>query len=76
MEISVVFGNGNVILNDSIPIKIEMNTVFGATVLDDKHMNAFGKTHFTTSAYAEGKPHMLLETNVVFGKITITTKKW
>ena len=51
IEVSVVFGNGNVVINDSIPMKIEMNTVFGSSVLADKRFNAFGKTYNTTGIY-------------------------
>jgi len=76
IEVSVVFGNGTVIVNDSIPMKIEMNSVFGASVLEDKRVNALGTSYNTTSAYKEGQPYVLLETNVVFGKLTIQSKKW
>jgi predicted membrane protein len=76
IEVSVVFGNGTVIINDSIPMKIEMNSVFGASIIEDKRINALGKTYNTTSAYKEGQPYVLLETNVVFGKLTIQSKKW
>ncbi len=76
VEVSVVFGNGTLIINDSIPMKIEMNSVFGASVLEDKRINALGKTYNTTSAYKDGQPYVLLETNVVFGRLVIQTKKW
>ena len=76
VEVSVVFGNGTLIINDSIPMKIEMNSVFGSSVLEDKRINAFGKTYNKTSAYKEGQPYVMLETNVVFGRLTIQSKRW
>jgi len=76
IEVSVVFGNGTVIINDSIPMKIEMNSVFGASILEDKRINALGKSYYATSAFKEGQPYVLLETNVVFGRLTIQSKKW
>ena len=76
IEVSVVFGNGTVVINDSIPMKIEMNSVFGASILQDKRINAFGTSYHTTSAYKDGQPYVLLETNVVFGRLTIQNKKW
>lgn len=76
IEVSVVFGSGELIINDSIPMKIEMNAVFGASILHDKRINALGKSYNTTSAYVEGQPYILLETNVVFGKLEIKSKKW
>ncbi|CAN5447677.1 hypothetical protein BH11BAC1_BH11BAC1_03390 [soil metagenome] len=76
IEVSVVFGNGTVIINDSIPMKIEMNSVFGSSVMEDKRTSAMGKTYNTTSAYKEGQPYILLETNVVFGRLDIKSKRW
>ena len=76
IEVSVVFGNGTLIVNDSIPMKIEMNAVFGANILEGKQVNALGKSYSTTSAYKEGMPYVFLETNAVFGRLTIQNKKW
>lgn len=76
IEVSVVFGNGVLIINDSIPMKIEMNSVFGTNILEDRRVNALGTTHNTTSAYKEGQPFIKLETNVVFGKLVIQNKRW
>ena len=76
VEVSVVFGSGTVIINDSIPMKIEMNSVLGASVMEDKQTSAMGKTYNTTSAYKEGQPYVLLETNVVFGRLVLKSKRW
>ena len=46
------------------------------TVLEDKRINALGKTYNTTSAYKEGQPYIKLETNVVFGRLVIQSKRW
>src|ERR1044072_3138956 len=51
IEVSVVFGNGILIINDNIPTKVEMSSVFGAAEAPDKSVNALGKTNYTTSSY-------------------------
>lgn len=76
IEVNVVFGSGTLVINDSIPMKIEMNSVFGSSVISDKRVNALGKTYDTTTAFKEGEPYILLETNVVFGRLEVKTKKW
>ena len=75
-EVNVVFGNGTVILNDSVPILVEMNSAFGAATALDKSINALGKTTFTTSAYKANEPYTFIKASVVFGKLNIETKKW
>jgi len=76
IEVNVVFGSGDLVLNDSIPMKVEMTSVFGSCQAPDKSVNALGKTTFTTSAYKEGEPFIFLETNVVFGRLNIENKRW
>ena len=76
IEVSVVFGHGVMILNDSIPTKVSLNAVFGSAEAPDKSANGFGETTYTTSAYREGEPYVRIEGNVVFGKLEILTKRW
>jgi hypothetical protein len=74
--VNVVFSQGHLILNDSLPIKVKMNTVFGSSSAPDKSANGFGETTFTTSAYKEGSPYILVDANTVFGKLDIESRKW
>jgi predicted membrane protein len=76
IDISVVFGNGLLILNDSIPIKVKMTAVFGSAEAPDKSANGFGETTYTTSAYNENGPHILIDATTVFGKTEIQSRKW
>jgi len=76
IEVNVVFGRGILVLNDSIPVMVEMNSVFGSSEAPDRSSTALGKTTYTTSAYKAGEPHVFIETNVVFGKLEIQTKRW
>lgn len=76
IELNVVFGNGILILNDSIPTKVEMSSVFGSAEAPDKSVNALGKTNYTTSSYKEGEPFIFIEAKVVFGKLEVQSKRW
>ena len=76
IEVNVVFGRGTLVLNDSIPAKVAMNAVFGSAQAPDKSANGFGETSYTTSAYREGEPHLFIESNVVFGRLAIESKRW
>ncbi len=76
LEMNVVFGSGKLIINDSIPMRIEMNAVFGNIQAPDRTKAGFGTSIYTTSAYKEGMPCVRLETNAVFGSLQIQSKKW
>ncbi|MCC7232894.1 MAG: hypothetical protein IT242_08135 [Bacteroidia bacterium] len=76
IEVQVVFGEGRIILNDSIPAKVNMSAVFGSVVAGEKGANGFGNTTFYTSAYREGMPAYILDANAVFGRIEIESRKW
>ena len=76
IEINVVFGNGILILNDSIPTKVEMSSVFGSAEAPDKSVNALGKTNYMTSTYKEGEPFVFIDAKVVLGKLEVQSKRW
>ncbi len=76
IEVNVVFGEANLILNDSIPSKVEMSSVFGSVRADDREAVAFGSSTFTTSAFKESMPYYKIKANAVFGSIKIENKKW
>jgi hypothetical protein len=76
MDVNVVFGNAILILNDSIPTRVEMTSVFGSAEAPDRSINAMGKTTFSTSSYKEGEPCVQIEAKVVFGKLEVQSKRW
>jgi predicted membrane protein len=76
IDVSVVFGHGNLILNDSIPMKVKMTAVFGSAEAPGKTANGFGESTFTTSAYNENSPHIVVDATTVFGKTEIESRKW
>lgn len=76
IEVNVVFGNGMVRINDSIPLVIKSSTAFGATIMPNNNSAAFGETRYTSPSYVEGQPHLTLETNAVFGKVEVVKGQW
>jgi predicted membrane protein len=76
LEMNVVFGSADLILNDSVPAMVQMNSVFGNVRSADRQTGGFGSGVFTTPAYSQDKPHYLIEANAVFGNINIDSKKW
>jgi hypothetical protein len=73
INVDVVFGNGTVKLNDSIPAKVELSTAFGSAVTPDRTINALGKSYYTTPAYRDGAPYLFVKADVVFGRLVIQT---
>src|ERR1041384_4292790 len=71
IKVNVVFGNGNVVINDSVPILVELSSAFGEATTPDKSVNALGKTTFSTSAYKANEPYTFIKASVVFGKLNI-----
>ncbi len=76
IEVNVVFGNGTLILNDSIPAQVEMNAVFGSVRSDTDKSGGFGSSVYSTSAFKQNEPYYKIEANAVFGSLNIENKKW
>lgn len=76
VEVNVVFGSGTLILNDSIPARIEMNTVFGRVRSPERGSGGFGTSSYQTSAYKENEPYVKIEANAVFGNLEIENRRW
>jgi predicted membrane protein len=76
MEMNVVFGNGHLILNDSIPVRVDMSSAFGSVESPDKSTSVLGNSIFQTSAYRENEPFLRIKASAVFGRISIECKRW
>ena len=76
VEVNVIFGNGTVIVNDSIPMQIELSSAFGSAETPDKTVSALGKSTYFTSSYKQGVPFYFVKASVVFGRLQIVNKKW
>ncbi len=76
VKVDVVFGNGKILINDSIPTMIKMETAFGTVQVPGNSINGFGEQVYTNAAYSPDKPFLKIKASAVFGRIEIQSKKW
>ena len=74
VEISVVFGSGIIYINQDIPMKIKISTVFGDTKMPVGNVSFFGDYVYKTGSYTEGEDYLRLDVDVVFGSVVIEEK--
>ena len=69
IEVNTIFGGSKVTLNPKLPVKIISSSAFGKTEFPDDSSVNFGS--YTYKSYSEEKPHLIIRTNTVFGKLEI-----
>ncbi|OGF44251.1 MAG: hypothetical protein A2452_05590 [Candidatus Firestonebacteria bacterium RIFOXYC2_FULL_39_67] len=75
VKISVIFGEGNIVLNSGIPAKIRITSAFGGAVAPDGTNIAFGEYNYKNSKYKEGVPALLVDASVIFGGGKLSEKE-
>lgn len=75
MEINVIFGGADLIIDSEMPLKIKATTIFGDTKFPRGSSSPFGDTVYRSANYEEGAPHLTLETNVIFGSLRVIAKR-
>jgi hypothetical protein len=75
-NIDAVFGNAVLLINESMPVKVEMDAVFGQVAAPGKNVAGFGESTYTTPSYDPNKPALIIKADAVFGKIDIQSRKW
>lgn len=75
-EVSAVFGNAIVLINENLPVKVKMDAAFGQVIAPGKSVSGFGENEYTTSSYDPSKPALVIEADAVFGKVEIRSRKW
>ncbi len=71
IEVSVIFGSADVLIDPEMPLKIESSTVFGDTNFPRGSSSPFGDSVYRSPNYSKNEPHVTLETNAIFGGIRI-----
>jgi len=74
VNVDVVFGSANLLIDPDIPIKLKISTVFADCKLPDRNISFFGDSKYQTPAYVEGENYLLLNIDVVFGNVVIIEK--
>lgn len=70
ISISVVFGNADVYLPDSMPYIIESNIAFGGTDGNGPHNGGIGDFTSYSSDFSADTTYLIIHANVSFGSIT------
>ena len=71
IEVSTVFGETVVYINPNTAAIVSANAAFGEVKLPAGKEVSFGKSTHKSKGYKEGKPHLKLNVNVVFGSIKV-----
>ncbi|MDA3813241.1 MAG: LiaF-related protein [Candidatus Cloacimonetes bacterium] len=74
VEVNIVFGSGNLLIDPQKPMKISVSTVFADCKLPKRNINFFGDSNFKTPGYVEGENYLKLDIDVVFGNAVIMEK--
>ncbi|MBN2275104.1 MAG: hypothetical protein JXK95_12275 [Bacteroidales bacterium] len=73
IKLNTIFGNTEVLINDSIPLEIEAHTVFAGSRMPDGNVSAFGEVKFKNDSYIKS-PLLKIESNTVFGGFLVKKK--
>jgi len=74
-KIACVFGGVDIIINDTLPIKITSESVFAGGRFPDGNSTAFGTSTYVSPNYDPLKPHLNLKLEMVFGGANVVTKE-
>lgn len=69
LEINCIFGEGDVILNTDIPVKLKIDSAFASAQAPDGNSITFGNYTYKTESFDTNKPYLKIKANVVFGAL-------
>ncbi len=70
-RVNVIFGNGLLRVNPALPVRIDMSAAFGSVLAPDGRSVSFGDSVYTTRAYRDGAPALVVHATAVFGRLRI-----
>ncbi|MEI8135303.1 MAG: LiaF domain-containing protein [bacterium] len=71
IDVSCAFGSVELLINPAIPMKIKLSSAFGGGHLPNGNVVSFGERTYTSPAYREGAPAVIVKANVAFGGVEI-----
>lgn len=75
LKTNTVFGASTVKLKARTPARVKVNTAFGSAQVPSGDSSAMGTLLYKTPSYLEGKPHLVLEVNAVFGSSDLVVEE-
>lgn len=73
-QIHLVFSDGTLLINQDIPLKIKVKGAFSGCNFPDGTTISFGEYTYTTKAFSETQPYLLVNADVVFSALKVKTK--
>ncbi len=67
VEANTIFGSSTIKVKSDLPLLVRANTAFGNARLPDGNTAAVGTYVYQSKAFKNGRPHLTLNLNVVFG---------
>ncbi len=74
VDVDVVFGSGNLLIDPEKPMKINISSVFADCKLPHRNINFFGDSNYKTPSFVEGENYLMLNIDVVFGNVVVVEK--
>jgi predicted membrane protein len=71
IEVNTVFGSTELIIPDSIPVKIKADAAFAAARMPNGNSVAFGTINYNNESADSAGDYLYIEANVVFGDLKV-----
>jgi predicted membrane protein len=71
IKVDTIFGDCSLLVDQAVPMKIEINAAFAGAIMPDGNVISTGKVVYTTKAYKEGENFVYVKADVVFGSLKI-----
>lgn len=74
LEINIIFGATEIIINNDLPIHVKVEAVFSGARMPNGNTATFGSTEYSTSSYNPSDKYLMIKNDVVFGGLEIKLK--
>jgi predicted membrane protein len=71
IEVNTVFGSTELILPDSVPVRIKADAAFAAAQMPNGNSVAFGTINYNNEIADSASDYLYIEANVVFGDLKV-----
>jgi len=71
IKVDTLFGDCSLVVDQAVPMKIEINAAFAGAIMPDGNIISMGKIIYTTKAYKAGEKFVDVKADVVFGSLRI-----
>jgi len=71
ISVDTIFGESVLLVDESVPMKIEIDAVFAGASIPNGNNMAMGSCIYTTKAYKAGEKYVDVKADVVFGSLRV-----